>query len=110
MWGRRDHYRVLEERTCRSPSMVDLENTFFNRDNYYFHTTHVQKFTPEETRELAGLEVSLSQTRNEYYSRFIVGQLDVNNDRDWNAYIDTMKRMGLDRVSAIRTAAYNRSK
>jgi len=92
------------------PFIVELENTFFNRDNYYFFTTPVQKFTPAETRELADLQVNLNRTRDEYYSRFIVGQSDVNNDRDWNNYLDTMRRMGLDRVITIRTDAYNRSK
>jgi ABC-type glycerol-3-phosphate transport system substrate-binding protein len=93
-----------------TPSILELENTFFNRDNYYFHNTPVQKFSSDETRELADLQVNLNQTRNEFYSRFIVGQLDINSDREWNNYIDTMKRMGLDRVIEIRTAAYNRSK
>ena len=92
------------------PYLVDLENTFFNRDNYYFFTKPVQVFTSDESRELADLEVNLNQARNEFYSRFIVGQLDVNNDRDWNNYLDTMRRMGLNRVIEIRTAAYNRSR
>ena len=93
-----------------SPYLVDLENAFFNRPNYYFHTTPVQRFTSEETRALADLEVNLNRTRDEFYSRFIVGQLNANNDRDWNNYLDTMRRMGLDRVIQIRTAAYNRSR
>ena len=92
------------------PFIVELENTFFNRDNYYFFTTPIQKFTPAETRELADLQVNLNRTRDEFYSRFIVGQLDVNNDRDWNNYLETMRRMGLDRVITIRTNAYNRSR
>ena len=92
------------------PYLADLANTFIDRENYYFFIKPIQKFTEEESSELADIETNLSQTLNEFYSRFIMGQLDVNNDGEWNNYISTMNRLGLEQVVQIRTDAYNRSK
>ncbi|MCL2016334.1 MAG: hypothetical protein FWG68_08840 [Defluviitaleaceae bacterium] len=89
--------------------MQDLHNTFMYRENYYFHIAPILQFTPDETRELANIQTLLNQTRDEYFSRFIVGQLDPTNDNDWNDYIDTMNSLGLERAKEIRTAAFNRA-
>ncbi|MCL2573601.1 MAG: hypothetical protein FWE34_03490 [Defluviitaleaceae bacterium] len=91
------------------PWMIDLHNTFYGRDNYFFHLAPIMRFTAEETRELAQIQTLLNQTRDEYFSRFIVGQIDINNDAHWQEYIDTMNALGLDRFKEIRSAAFERS-
>lgn len=91
------------------PYLVDLANTFIGRDGYYFFTAPIMRFSEEESSELAELQTNLNQTRNEYYAKFIMGQIDVNNDTEWANYLNTMNKLGLERVEQIRLDAYERS-
>lgn len=92
------------------PYIKELEDTFIGRDNYYFFTKPIQKFTEEESSELADLETNLKNLYLEYMSKFIVGQLDIENDAEWDKYLEDMNKLGLERVEEIRTDSYNRSK
>lgn len=91
------------------PYLTELEKTFMNRKGYYFHTTPVMNFTTDESSQLADISTSLNQTVQEYYAKFIMGQLDVTNDKDWDNYTNTMKKLGLDKFIELRTAAYERT-
>jgi putative aldouronate transport system substrate-binding protein len=91
------------------PYLTELEKTFMNRKGYYFHTAPVLTFSTKESSELADIATSLNQTGQEYYSKFIMGHIDIENDKEWENYISTMKKLGLDKFKEIRTAAYKRS-
>jgi putative aldouronate transport system substrate-binding protein len=62
--------------------------------------------TPDEADELAMLWTDLSAYRDEMRAKFITGELSL--DRDWDAYVAAMRRMGADRYTAIRQAQLNR--
>ena len=91
------------------PYLDELANTFMNRDGYYYHVAPVLRFTDEESSKLADIQVSLTQTTQEYYAKFIMGHIDPNNDADWNTYISTMEKLGLEDFKKIRTEAYKRN-
>lgn len=91
------------------PYITELENIFMNREGYYYHVSPVLNFTDEESSELADITISLNQTAQEYYAKFIMGQIDIENDQEWNSYINAMKKLGLERFEEIRTTAYERS-
>ena len=80
-----------------------------NREGYYYHVSPVLNFTDEESSELADITTSLNQTAQEYYAKFIMGQIDIENDQEWNNYIQAMEKLGLERFKEIRKAAYERS-
>ena len=40
---------------------------------------------------------------------FITGDLDINSDKDWNAYLNELNMIGVDRFVAIKQDAYNNS-
>lgn len=63
-------------------------------------------FTPEEIDRLAAIEIDLENYVQEMDARFITGGRSL--DRDWDAYIETIERIGLSEMISIRQAAYDR--
>lgn len=91
------------------PVYKELEKTFLERKGYYFFMAPIMAFTEQDNKKLADITTSINDTRDEYAARFIMGQVDPNNDTDWNKYIDTLKKLGLEDLKKIRTEAYNRA-
>jgi putative aldouronate transport system substrate-binding protein len=61
--------------------------------------------TPEQSREIAGLKVDIDNYVISSMAEWIAaGQV---TDAQWNAYKDQLKRMGIDRYTAIQTDIYN---
>ena len=63
--------------------------------------------TPEESTEMAQIIQAINTYANEMMVRFILG-LDPVNASTFDAYIDQIRRMGLDRAAEIQNAAYRR--
>ena len=40
--------------------------------------------------------------------QFINGDMDVNSDADWNAYVDNITSMGIEKLTSIVQGAYDR--
>jgi len=91
------------------PYLTELADTFMDRKGYYYYTTPIMDFTDKENSELADIETSMSQTVQEYYAKFIMGQIDIEDDKDWNGYLKALKKLGLERLEEIRTTAHERA-
>ena len=63
--------------------------------------------TVEESRELAQIMNAVITQRNEMEARFIMG-LEPLTDANWNAYMDRMRQLGIDRAIEIQNAALER--
>jgi putative aldouronate transport system substrate-binding protein len=63
--------------------------------------------TPQESQELARIINEINTYRNEMEIKFILG-LEPLTDAAWNAYVGTIKRMGIDRALEIQNAALDR--
>ena len=61
--------------------------------------------TPEEAAEIAEY-ATLIETIDNFYARFITGDLDI--DTYWDEYLETIEAEGLLRVIEIEQGAYNR--
>jgi putative aldouronate transport system substrate-binding protein len=62
--------------------------------------------TPDEAEDLAMLWTDLAGYWNEMRPKFITGELSL--DRDWDAYVATMRRMGMDQYMKIRQTQLDR--
>lgn len=91
------------------PYLTELVDTFMDRDGYYYHTAPIMDFTDEENSELADIATSLTQTVEENYAKFIMGQTDIEDDKDWDSYLKALEKLGLERLEEIRTEAYERA-
>jgi putative aldouronate transport system substrate-binding protein len=67
-------------------------------------------FTVEESDILATIEVDIDNFIQEMDARFITGDRDIRQDREWDSYIAEINRMGIDEVIRIRQAAYDKWK
>ena len=63
--------------------------------------------TPEESKELSAMATDLLNFASEKKAKWTTGQADI--DAEWDAYVDTLNKMGLERYMEIYTAAYERS-
>lgn len=73
--------------------------------DYPFIRPTVYNFTEEQQREVLNLEVVVKDMKDEYVVRFIMGQLDVTDDGDWQDYLDNMERSGLNDLLELKKAA-----
>lgn len=64
-------------------------------------------FTPEENEKMAALGADLTSYVNEMQAKFITGKSPF---AEWDNYVATLRKMGLDEYMKIYEAAYNRYK
>lgn len=63
-------------------------------------------FNEEEQEEYSSLETDIKEYVKESSAMFIIGQKDL--DKDWDAYLDTLKSMKLDRFVELAQIGYDR--
>jgi putative aldouronate transport system substrate-binding protein len=67
-------------------------------------------FTSEESDRVVALENEMSTFYKNAHANFVTGKLDINNDKDWKLYCDTLRNIGAVEYLKIYTAAYRRYK
>ena len=65
-------------------------------------------YTTEENNERTTLRADIVNYVSKMKSSFMTGEVDPNDDKAWNAYVDQVKKMGYDRLMQIEQAAYDR--
>lgn len=63
-------------------------------------------FTPEESKELSSLKTDLQKVVDESKAKWTTGQADINND--WDNYIQSLNKMGLERYLELYNTALER--
>lgn len=78
------------------PALEDLVvNTYF-------------AYTDEEVSDWADARTALDTYINEAATRFALGELNPNDDADWNAYLDELGKLQYQEIIAVDQAAYDR--
>ncbi len=94
-----------------------LEVLLFNASKefyepYAYNTKLIQlnklKLTSEESTDISTQAVEVGKIVVEDEVKFITGQLDLNNDADWEAHKTALDKAGLQAVLDLYTKAYNR--
>ena len=67
----------------------------------------IQKFTLEEAEEINDIRNSINSYVNESMALFVVG--DRNIERDWDAYLRELDRIGLRRYLELSQSGYDRA-
>lgn len=97
----------------RGKQIEGIYNEFMDKvenDNYYYIESVPMRYTSDEQDILTDVQTALATKRDEYMARFLLGNMDPENDNDWNKYISDMKRVGLERFEELQTTVYNRTK
>lgn len=102
------HPTLFQE--IRGNEIDQLYDAYMANDNYYYFDEFPMRYTTEEEERFTDLETALNAKRDEYMARFLMGESDPNNDADWQAYLDDMKKIGLEEFEELQTTVYERTK
>lgn len=94
----------------RGEQVEALYQAFSEKPNYYYFEQIPMRYTVEEEQRFADLEIALNAKRDEYIQRFFSGDVDPNNDADWNRYISDMNKVGLQEFIELQATVYERTK
>ncbi|MBE6992146.1 MAG: extracellular solute-binding protein [Ruminococcaceae bacterium] len=64
-------------------------------------------YTVDESAEYSNLSTEISTYVEQEFLKFVVGDLEIN-DENWNAFVDQIKAMGIDRQVEMEQVAYER--
>ena len=93
-------------RDRNSQIMRDAEDIWRNGSNEDWWCLPVLSATAEETEEFTDLNSAISTYCGEMYFKFISGEVDL--EKGWDEYIDTLKGMGVEDMIAIKQAQLDR--
>ncbi|WP_433558500.1 extracellular solute-binding protein [Pseudonocardia xinjiangensis] len=62
---------------------------------------------PDQAGEFATLQTNIENHVAQSSLQFVTGQQDIDDDAAWNAYLDGLRRLGLDRYLEIQQAGYD---
>lgn len=77
------------------------------RDDTY-QTLPTIKFEVDENQSVQTIKVELEKFISESKVQFITGVLDINNDDDWQNYLDSMESIGMSKLIEVYQTAYDR--
>lgn len=102
------HPKLFQE--LRGNQIDELYDAYMANDKYYYFDEFPMRYTDEEESRYTDLETALNSKRDEYMARFFIGESDPNNDADWQAYIDDLKKIGLEEFEELQKTVYERTK
>ena len=94
----------------KNGSKYRLYATETQYEPYYqeeYRTIPSMKFTPEEKEEKATIEISLESYLSQARTDFITGKKDI--DADWDAYVEGIANLKMDRLVEIYQEVYDRN-
>lgn len=103
-----------------TPAMTESEMgiyTWYMDDYDYMHSNsswrspsvvHLQLYSAEETEIINLYKVDMESTYDEFRAKFITGQLDV--DAEWDNYVSTMSKIGVDELVKAWQSIHDRTK
>jgi hypothetical protein len=90
------------------PVYKEMDERIVQNPDYVFFRVPVMPFTVDESSDLVETVTNLATTRDEYTTKFTMGNLDPNDDEEWNNYLKAMKAMGLEKLQKTVTEVYER--
>jgi len=77
------------------------------KDKIFYNPTHTLAYNEEEQEVVNAYYTDIDAYVIEKVSRWIVGEEELNDDT-WNAYIEQLKKMHVDDLTAANVSAHNR--
>lgn len=91
VWYSAQYERMRTECTWKSPTVK-----------------HISLFRDDENDLISYYNVDVKGVYGEYRAKFITGQLDI--DKDWDTYLNEIKKMGIDELTRAWQMVYDRTK
>lgn len=94
-----------------APEVVEAKKTWlsFNADDCLYMSTPGLSMSVEESEEISSVATDIASAVQTEALKFMTGESPLNDDT-WDAYCNRIESMGLDRMTEIYKAAYERYK
>lgn len=97
---------VVEKYLVKTEDQIKAEERQKMYAPYLIKPLPLMNYTPEEASELSTLSTDISKVVNEQKAKWCTGQGNI--DEEWDSYVKSLNKMGLDRYMEIHNAAYTR--
>lgn len=90
--------RSIESEDGKLDAILKYYDWAATLEGQIFHTygsAVPMRYTSEEESRFTDLATALDTKRDEYMARFLLGDMNPEDDNDWNQYISDMNRVGL---------------
>lgn len=87
---------------------LELSDAFESNANAHYYPKYPTAYTAEEENRLATLDTQINDMADEYILKFIMGQMDPNDDAQWQAYLDALDNAGLQEAAQIRLNSWEK--
>ena len=67
-------------------------------------------YTQEEQEKVTEIETLVNKYITESITAYITGTRDINDDNDWNQYVEELEKMGYSELRDLVQASYDRVK
>lgn len=107
-------YQEGEEPDLFGPQGVEALLTKATKELYVpyqddtYKTLPPLKFKVDENQSVQTIKVELQKMIEESKVQFITGILDINNDADWQNYVDSLESIGMPKLVEVYQTAYDR--
>ena len=97
---------VVEKYLTKTEDQMKAEERQKLYAPYLMKPLPLMNYTPEEANELSTLSTDISKVVNEQKAKWCTGQGDI--DKEWDAYVESLNKIGLERYMEIHNEAYSR--
>ena len=97
---------VVEKYLTKTEDQMKAEERQKLYAPYLMKPLPLMNYTPEEANELSTLSTDISKVVNEQKAKWCTGQGNI--DKEWDAYIESLNKIGLERYMEIHNEAYSR--
>lgn len=104
--GKNKSKAVVDEYLIKTQSQIDAAERQAMYQPYLMEPLPLMNYTPEESDELSKLSTDITKIATEQKAKWCTGQGDI--DAEWDAYLESLNKVGLERYMEIHNAAYER--
>ena len=97
----------INEYLVQTESQIASQERYAMYEPYLADALPIFNFTAEESQELSTMATDIRNFVSEKKAKWTTGQADI--DAEWDSYVETLNKMGLERYMEIYRTAYELS-
>ncbi|WP_020578504.1 extracellular solute-binding protein [Actinopolymorpha alba] len=110
---RSNDFRVAQASDPKVPTFEKFLHDFTERDYYAYRQDKAKQLPPlslneEQAAQVGELATTINNHVSQMTAKFTIGEVDVNDDNEWNNYLKILDRMGVKNYLAIQQDAYTK--
>lgn len=99
---------VCNPNLAKDPAVVEMLTKYLDNVGNKHFISAAMTLTLEENSRRASIMSNVNTYASEMRMKFIMGDVDIENDAEWNKYLEQLKSLGFPEAVAITQGAYDR--